>query len=92
MGFTLFAPGPRILEIYLGVDPAAWGGGVAGRLLRGAEDHAREIGRDTLELWVINDNERAVGVYEKAGWVGTGETQRNPSSGRLERRFRKHIG
>ncbi len=39
------------------------------------EDHGREIGHETLELWVINDNERAIGVYERACWVGTEEVK-----------------
>ncbi|TWP47995.1 GNAT family N-acetyltransferase [Lentzea tibetensis] len=58
-------------------------------LLLSAEDHAREIGRETLELWVINDNERAIRVYARSGWVGTEEVQQ--SSGRLERRFVRRI-
>jgi GNAT superfamily N-acetyltransferase len=56
----------RTLEIfYLGVDPDAWGSGVGTRLLHSAEDHAREIGRETLELWVINDNERVPSVFTR---------------------------
>lgn len=61
------------------------------RLLLIAEDHTREIGRETLELWVINDNERAIRVYERSGWVGTEEVKRDTPSGRLERRFLRHI-
>jgi ribosomal protein S18 acetylase RimI-like enzyme len=77
VGFALVAPRARTLEIfYLGVDPDAWCSGVGTRLLLMAEDHAREIGRETLELWVINDNERAIRVYERSGWVGTeGKTE-----------------
>ena len=92
VGFLLVAPRARTLEIfYLAVDPDAWGCGVGSRLLRSAEDHAREIGRDTLELWVINDNERAIRVYERSGWLGTDEVKRDTASGRLERRFLRHI-
>lgn len=92
VGFVLLAPRTRTVEIfYLAVDPDAWGGGVATRLLLSAEDHARQIGRRTLELWVIADNERAIRVYERSGWVGTEEVQRDPSSGRLERRFLRHL-
>jgi len=92
VGFTLVAPRAATLEVfYLGVDPDAWGSGVGTRLLLSADDHAREIGRETLELWVINDNERAIRVYERSGWVGTEEVERDTSSGRLERRFVRHI-
>lgn len=90
VGFTLFAPRERTLEVfYLAVDPDAWGGGVGSHLLLSVEEHAREIGRDTLELWVINDNERAIRVYERSGWLGTDEVQRD--AGRLERRFLKRV-
>jgi GNAT superfamily N-acetyltransferase len=64
VGFALVAPRARTLEIfYLGVDPDAWGSGVGSHLLLSAEDHARQIGHETLELWVINDNRRAIRVY-----------------------------
>lgn len=92
VGFAVVAPRARTLEVfYLAVDPDAWGGGVGSRLLLSAEEHARAIGRDTLELWVIHDNERAVRVYERSGWVGTGDVKRDPASGRLERRFLRHV-
>ena len=92
VGFTLFAPRARTLEVfYVAVDPDAWGRGVASRLLLTAEGHARRLGRETLELWVIDDNARAIGVYERAGWVGTDEVQRDPTSGRLERRFLRQL-
>lgn len=92
VGFALVAPRARSLEIfYLGVDPDAWGCGVGTRLLLSAQDHARGIGREMLELWVINDNERAIRVYERSGWVGTEEVKRDMSSGRLERRFLMHV-
>ncbi|MET8152725.1 GNAT family N-acetyltransferase [Actinoplanes sp. NPDC049668] len=88
VGFALVAPRARTLELfYLAVDPGAWGAGVGTRLLRGVAEHARAIGRERLELWVIADNERAIGVYERSGWVGTEQVKRDPASGRLERRF-----
>lgn len=93
VGFTLFAPRPRTLEVfYLAVDPGAWGRGVGSRLLASVEDHARALGRGTLELWVIHDNDRAIAVYERSGWTGTPEVQRDPTSGRLERRFVRDLG
>ena len=92
MGFLLVAPRARTLEIfYLAVDPDAWGCGIGSRLLISAEDHARKVGRETLELWVINDNERAIRVYERSGWLGTHEVKRDTRSGRLERRFLRHV-
>ena len=92
VGFLLVAPRARTLEIfYLAVDPDAWGCGIGSRLLISAEDHARKVGRETLELWVINDNERAIRVYERSGWLGTHEVKRDTRSGRLERRFLRHV-
>lgn len=92
VGFALVAPRARTLEIfYLGVEPGAWGSGVGSHLLLSAQGYAREIGRQRLELWVLSDNERAIGVYERAGWVGTEEVKRDTSSGRLERRFLRDI-
>lgn len=92
VGFALFAPRTQTLEVfYLAVDPDMWGRGVGSHLLLSAEDHAREMGRETLELWVIDDNVRAIRVYERSGWVGTEEMKRDTSSGRLERRFLRHI-
>ena len=88
VGFILFAPRERTLEIfYLGVAPEMWGRGIGRRLLLSAEDHARKIGQQTLELWVINDNDRAIDVYERSGFVATQELKRDVKSGRLERRF-----
>ena len=93
VGFTLFAPRPQTLEVfYLAVDPGAWGRGVGSQLLFSVEDHARALGRGTLELWVIHDNDRAIAVYERSGWTGTQDVQRDPASGRLERRFVRDLG
>lgn len=92
VGFALVAPHPHSLELfYLGVDPAAWGKGVAQDLLNVVAGHAQAIGRDTIELWVINDNVRAIGVYQRAGWSATDELKPN-AAGRLERRFLNRIG
>lgn len=92
VGFALFAPRPQTLEIfYLAVAPDSWTGGIGSRLLLDVENHAREIGCATLELWVISDNERAIRVYEKYGFAGTGE-ESEPPNGRPERRFVKHLG
>lgn len=68
-GFALVAPRTQTLELFhLAVDPAAWGLGLAAELLRAVDSHARSAGRAILELWVIDDNERAAAVYERAGW------------------------
>lgn len=92
VGFAVVAPRALSLEVfYLAVDADAWGLGVGRRLLARVDDHAREIGRDLLELWVINDNERAIRVYESAGWIGTEEVKRDAPSSRPERRFLRRL-
>ena len=40
-----------------------------------------------LELWVIGDNDRAITLYERAGWAKTADVQVRNSSGRRERRY-----
>lgn len=92
VGFALFAPLEDSLEIfYLAVDPDSWGSSVASALLIGAENHAHSIGRASLELWVINDNHRALAVYTRAGFAGTGKVKLDESSGRIEGRLLKQI-
>jgi GNAT superfamily N-acetyltransferase len=93
VGFTLFAPRSRTLEVfYLAADPDVWGTGVASHLLLTIERHARELGHKTLELWVIDDNERAVRLYERAGWRSTDDVKRDAPQSRPERRFLRHVG
>lgn len=92
VGFALAAPRSETLELFhLAVDPSAWGRGLASELLRAVDSRARVLGRTTLELWVIDDNARALDVYERAGWSRTDQTQRDPASGRIERRLVRHL-
>jgi GNAT superfamily N-acetyltransferase len=91
VGFAITAPQASTLEVfYLAVDPDAWGRGVATRLLRAVDDHARTSGHSTLELWVIAANERAIATYEHAGWTRTGEQQVS-AGGKLETRLVRRL-
>jgi GNAT superfamily N-acetyltransferase len=91
-GFALVAPNASAIELYyLAVDPDAWGAGVASDLLIGVDTEARALGFDALELWVIDDNQRAIAVYERSGWVRAEQTKRDTPSSRLERRYVKHL-
>lgn len=88
VGFALFAPNDTAVELYyLAVDPDAWGAGVAHRLLRRVATDALAAGAAAVELWVIDDNQRAIDVYERSGWVPTKQTRRDRPSSREERRF-----
>ena len=53
------------------------GGGVGGRLLQTAVDHARAVGATRLLLGVYAGNERAQAFYRKAGFVPVGRRSFN---------------
>ena len=69
------------------VAPQAWGSGAGKALLAHVQQHARRAGFPRGQLWVIADNARATGGYERAGWVATHDLEVRGSAGRLERRF-----
>jgi GNAT superfamily N-acetyltransferase len=89
-GFALVVTHGSVLElVYLAVAPEAWGAGIGRRLLTYVDDLARVTGAGRLELWVLDDNERAARVYERSGWKPTGDLK--ASAGRLERRLVKEV-
>ena len=55
------------------VVPERWGTGVASELHEAALAAVPECAE--LRLWVLEDNERARGFYEKSGWRLNGETR-----------------
>jgi putative acetyltransferase len=65
------------------VAPEAWGGGIAKALL----DEAKRRSPTCIELLVNKDNARAIGFYEKHGFVYAGE-DKNPVSGKVVNRMR----
>ena len=56
----------------------ARGRGVADRLVEALLDHARRAGRRRVVLDVADDNERAIGFYERVGFTRTGRTGELP--------------
>lgn len=54
---------------YLG-EKAYWGRGVGTRMMALTEEKARERGLKRLRLTVLNENERALGLYGKCGYRG----------------------
>lgn len=59
-------------ELYaIYVDPAAWSTGV-GRALLASTEATLAAGYDAALLWVLEDNPRARGFYERAGWAPDG--------------------
>lgn len=87
MAFSIVVPHGDVLEVlYLAVAPEAWGTGLARQLLDYLRNHSVEA-KTPLELWVIADNDRAIDLYERAGWISTSEIKIRNSAGRPERRY-----
>lgn len=55
------------------VGPRARGCGVGARLITAVETWARQSGAATLKLAVLPDNEPAIALYTRNGFVATGE-------------------
>jgi ribosomal protein S18 acetylase RimI-like enzyme len=76
VGFIAFGPSrnedapPGRAEIWtLYVRPAAWSTGVGRELCRAARQQLEVDGYQSVELWVIAENARAIRFYENAGFV-----------------------
>lgn len=92
IGEPVGAAAERRAELrYLGVGPDAWGGGVATRLLAAVRDELRARGFVEAELWVNDDNQRAIALYRRTGWEPVPEVRVNPRSGRQMRRYALRI-
>ncbi|GAA4557744.1 GNAT family N-acetyltransferase [Planotetraspora kaengkrachanensis] len=61
------------------VDPAVRGRGAGGRLVDGALALAREMGAEEAELWVVDENEPAIALYESRGFTPSGVRGTLPS-------------
>jgi RimJ/RimL family protein N-acetyltransferase len=55
-------------QVFLGVLRAYWGRGVGSSLLSEAMHWAPTAGLSRLELYVMNDNNRAIALYERFGF------------------------
>lgn len=87
VGFAVLVPREMTTEVlYLAVDPEMWGQGVGRTLLEFIRRQSEQASQD-LELWVIDDNDRAVQTYERAGWTRTHDVTVRNDYGRVERRY-----
>lgn len=57
----------------LGVKPSRQGRGIASRLVAHLCEVAARMGFECVKLGVDNSNQRAIGVYERAGFIRTAE-------------------
>ena len=95
--------GPSRDELGLGelfaiyVDPDAWSTGAGRALIEQAEEQLHGE-YEVATLWVLEDNPRARGFYERAGWVPDGARKAEERWGvrapevRYRKRFRQEPG
>ena len=69
-GYVLVRPG-WLERLY--VHPDGWGSGVGGRLHDEALAALRGMGSSSASLWVLAENARARGFYERRGWYLNGD-------------------
>ena len=62
-------------DLGISIDQAYWGLGIGRALVEACIECAKRAGYEQLELNVVAENSRAIGLYEKAGFVEFG---RNP--------------
>lgn len=72
--------GAAVELVSMWVDPAARGGGVAEPLVEAVVDWVRAIGEERIHLWVTIGNDSARRLYQRCGFVATGERQPLPSN------------
>lgn len=71
-------------DLGISIDREFWGLGIGRALLEACLELAREAGYAQVELDVVSDNDRAIDLYQKAGFVEYGRNPRgflSPVSG-----------
>ncbi|WP_240190607.1 GNAT family N-acetyltransferase [Aeromicrobium sp. YIM 150415] len=92
VGFSVIVPHEDRLELrYLAVEPAEWGQGIGTALLHHLGEEAARQGFPTLELWVIDTNDRAIALYEATGWQDIGDVAVRHAHGPVERRLIRRL-
>ena len=67
---------PARAELYaIYVAPAHWSTGAGRALMDTVLDRAASAGYERISLWVLRDNPRARGFYQRAGFSVTGESE-----------------
>lgn len=76
--FTESDSEPMLIGMW--VDPTARGAGSGRRLLDAAVEWAGAQRASELILWVVKENEPAIALYEKYGFVPSGTVDQSPSN------------
>lgn len=86
VGLVCGLPGePEWLLFSMWVAPQARGRGLAARLVDAVRDAAAESGAEAIGLHVFEGNDRARRVYERLGFVHSGESEIIAGKGRRNR-------
>lgn len=89
----LFRAGARVARLYsVAVDRRFRGRGLAAALLGDAERVARRRGADRMSLEVREDNDAAIRLYERLGYVLKGRRAGYYADGADARRYEKRLG
>ena len=83
LGFVMFGPTrdeetdpAHVAELYtIYLRPEHWGKGRGAALCALALTTLRDLGFEEVTLWVLRDNQRAIGFYRRAGFSPDGATQ-----------------
>ena len=80
IGKPRYETGDNVVELYaLNVAPAAWGQGLGATLLDHVLGRVESNGTRLVELWCIEENQRARDLYERKGFSNSG--RKRESSG-----------
>jgi ribosomal protein S18 acetylase RimI-like enzyme len=85
-GYHDIPPTDRYLE-YLWVSPISRKSGVASRLIQAMLNRLSANGAAAVRLWILDGNTPARQLYEKFGFVSTGEREQLPD-GRCEEKMK----
>lgn len=84
IGGGFVAPEGTTELVSMWVSPAARGNGVGRALVDAVTSWARSRGHGELHLWVTESNSHARKLYERGGFIATGERQPLPSDPALQ--------
>jgi ribosomal-protein-alanine acetyltransferase len=87
-----FRKGSALARLYsLAVQPNAMGRGLGGKLLGAAERFARNRGADRLRLEVRADNQAAIRLYTRSGYVRLAQIDDYYEDGKAALRYEKPL-